>query len=165
MTRQQMRPFWLGLSAGATIAAVGAAFFFANSETVLRTSFATALTNAANAAASPAQTVASSAPISGSEEFWLTAMRHDDSQPVARPVSVGDQISMTLSGHRRTFEVATVSDFAPQITEIDTSSGPAHFVLVTARDVSNPNARPVRFVMEIDRGNVPMVGGRAGRTL
>jgi hypothetical protein len=157
-----MRPFWLGLSAGATIAAVGAAFFFANSETVLRSSFATALTNAAT---SPAKTVASAAPISGSEEFWLTAMRHDDSQPVARPVSVGDQISMTLSGHRRTFEVATVSDFAPQITEIDTSSGPAHFVMVTARDVKNPNARPVRFVMEIDRGNAPMVGGRAGRSL
>jgi hypothetical protein len=156
-----MRSFWLGLSAGATMVAVAAASFFASSETVLRSSFATALTRAA----SPTKQIASAAPISGSEEFWLTAMRRDDSTPVTRPISVGDQISLTLSGHHRTFEVASVSDFAPKITEIDTSSAPAHFVLVTARDTKDPSARPVRFVMEIDRGNAPIVGGRAGRTL
>lgn len=162
MTRQQMRSFWLGLSAGATMVAVAAASFVASSETVLRSSFATALTHAAS---SPTKQIASAAPISGSEEFWLTAMRRDDSAPVTQPVSVGDQISLTLSGHHRTFEVSSVSDFSPQITEIDTSSTPAHFVLVTARDTKDPSARPVRFVMEIDRGNAPIVGGRAGRTL
>jgi hypothetical protein len=144
------------------MAAVAAVSFLASSETVLRSSFATALTRASE---QPTQAVASTAPISGSEEFWLTAMRGDGSAPVTRPVSVGDQISMTLSGHHRTFEVSAVSDFSPQITEIDTSSGPAHFVLVTARDAKNPSARPVRFIMEIDRGNAPFVGSRGGRTL
>lgn len=161
MTRQQTRPIWLGLSAGAAMAVIAAASFFASSETVLRTSFATALTHAA----SPAQQVASINPISGSEDYWLTAMRRDDSAPVTKTVSVGDEITLTLSGHRRTFSVATVSDFAPQITEIDTSSGPEHFVLVTARDVKDPNARPIRFVMEIDRANAAIIGGRAGRSL
>jgi hypothetical protein len=144
------------------MAAVAAVSFLASSETVLRSSFATALTRASE---QPTKMIASAAPISGSEEFWLTAMRGDGSAPVTRPVSVGDQISMTLSGHHRTFEVSAVSDFSPQITEIDTSSGPAHFVLVTARDAKNPSARPVRFIMEIDRGNPPFVGSRGGRTL
>jgi hypothetical protein len=156
-----MRPFWLGLSAGAAMAVIAAASFFASSETVLRTSFATALTHAA----SPTKEVASISPISGSEDYWLTAMRRDDSAPMTKTVSVGDEITLTLSGHRRTFAVATVSDFAPQITEIDTSAGPEHFVLVTARVVKDPNARPIRFVMEIDRANAAIVGGRAGRSL
>jgi hypothetical protein len=92
-------------------------------------------------------------------------MRGDGSAPVARPVSVGDQIAMTLSGHHRTFEVSAVSDFSPKITEIDTSARPAHFVLVTARDTKDPSARPVRFIMEIDRGSPPFVTSRGGRTL
>ncbi|HVX36846.1 MAG TPA: hypothetical protein VHC71_11580 [Hyphomicrobium sp.] len=161
MTRQQLRPFWFGLSAGAAMTVIAAASFFASSETVLRSSFAKALTHAT----APTQMVASANPISGSEDYWLTAMRRDDSAPMTKTISVGDEITLTLSGHRRTFSVATVSDFAPQITEIDTSAGPEHFVLVTARDVKDPNARPIRFVMEIDRANATIVGGRAGRSL
>ncbi|HEY8194232.1 MAG TPA: hypothetical protein VIF13_04215 [Hyphomicrobium sp.] len=163
MTKQELRPFWLGLSAGTMMAVLAAASFFASSETVLRSSFATALTRTA---APQAKEVASAAPpVSGSEDFWLTAMRRDGSSPVTKTISVGDQISLTLSGQHRTFQVATVADFAPQITEIDTSASPSHFVLVTARDVRNSSAPPVRFVMEIDGGNAPIVAGRAGRTL
>ncbi len=161
MTRQPTRPFWLGLTVGATVAVVAATSFFANSETVLRKSFATALTQAA----SPAKDVASITPISGSEDYWLTAMRRDDSTPITKAVAVGDQISLTLGGHNRTFAVASVSDFSPQITEIDTSSGPERFVLVTARDVKNPNERPIRFVMEIDGASATIIGSRGGRTL
>lgn len=161
MKRQQMRPFWLSLSAGAAVAAIAVTSFFASSETVLRTSFATALTHAS----SPSKEIASITPVSGSEDFWLTAMRRDDSSPITKAVSVGDQISLTLGGHSRTFAVATVSDFAPQITEIDTSAGPERFILVTARDVKNPDARPVRFVMEVDGANATIIGGRGGRSL
>ena len=163
MTKQELRPFWLGLSAGAMMAVLAAASFFASSETVLRSSFATALTRSA---APQAKEVASAAPpISGSEDFWLTAMRRDGSSPVTKTISVGDQISLTLSGQHRAFQVATVADFAPQITEIDTSPSPSHFVLVTARDVHNSSAPPVRFVMEIDGGNAQIIAGRGGRTL
>jgi len=161
MTRQQIRPFWLGLTAGAAMATVAAVSFFASSETVLRSSFATALTQAS----APGNAVASIAPISGSEDFWLTAMRRDDSAPVTKAIAVGDQIALTLGGHRRTFAVSTVSDFAPQITEIDTSAGPERFVMITARDVKDANARPIRFVMEIDRAGTAIVGGRSGRSL
>lgn len=161
MTRQQMRPFWLGLTVGATVAVVAATSFFANSETVLRKSFATALTQAST----PATSVASITPVSGSEDYWLSAMRRDDNSPITKAVAVGDQISLTLGGHNRTFAVSSVSDFAPQITEIDTSAGPEHFILVTARDVKNPTARPIRFVMEIDGANATIIGSRGGRTL
>jgi hypothetical protein len=161
MTKQQLRPFWLGLSAGAMVATVAVALFFANSETVLRSSFTTALTRAAL----HTKEIASAAPISGSEEFWLAAMRRDRNAPVTKTISLGDKISLTLGGERRTLEVATVADFAPQTTEIDTSAGPTHFVLVTARDVNDATARPVRFVMELEQGLAPLVAGRGGRTL
>ena len=161
MTKQELRPFWLGLTAGAAVAAIAGALFFANSETVLRKSFQTAL----NKTSIEAKQVASAnAPISGSEDFWLTAMR-DGTAPVTKTISVGDQISMNLGGVRRTLEVATVADFSPQITQIDTSSGPSHLVLVTARDLGDTAARPIRFVMEIQQGGAPVVAGRTGRPL
>jgi len=160
MTKQDLRPFWLGLTAGAAVAAIAGALFFANSEAVLRKSFQTAL----NRASVQAKEVASTAPISGSEDFWLTAMR-DGTTPVNKTISVGDQISMNFGGVRRTLEVATVSDFSPKITQIDTSSGPSHLVLVTARDLGDTAARPIRFVMEIQQGGAPVVAGRAGRSL
>jgi len=161
MTKQELRPFWLGLSAGAMVAVLAGALFVASSESVLRSSFATALTRTNL----PVKETASAAPISGSEDFWLSAMRRDGNVPVTKTVSVGDQISLSLGGERRTLEVSTVSDFAPQSTKIDTSAGPTHYVLVTARDVKDTAARPVRFVMEFEQSAAPLVAGRGGRTL
>ncbi|MBS0232920.1 MAG: hypothetical protein JSR99_05490 [Proteobacteria bacterium] len=165
MTKQDVaRPFWLGLTAGAALSVAAVGLLFASSETVLRSSFQTAINNRVGA---PTKEVVASAapPISGSEDFWLSAMR-DGTDPLNKTVSVGDRISLTLGGVHRTLEVATVADFAPQITQIDTSSGPSRFVLVTARDVSDPASRPIRFVMEIQQGGSPVVaGGRNGRTL
>jgi hypothetical protein len=161
MTKQALRPFWLGLSAGTAVAAFSAGLFLMNSEAVLRSSFTAAL----NHTSPSAKQVASSAPVSGSEEFWLSAMRRDGNAPVTKTISVGDQISLSLGGERRRLEVATVADFAPQITQIDTSAGPTHFVLVTARDLSHPSAPPVRFVMELEQSVAPIVAGRNGRTL
>ncbi len=164
MTKQEVgRPFWLGLTAGAAVAAIAGALLFANSEAVLRSSFQTAL----NRTNLPAKELASaSAPVSGSEDFWLSAMRDGSATPVNKTVSVGDQISLNLGGVHRTLEVATVSDFSPQITQIDTSAGPSHLVLVTARDLNDSAAHPIRFVMEIQQvNNTPVLAGRSGRTL
>lgn len=100
-------------------------------------------------------------PVAGSEEFWLTTMGDPRIAPVAKAVSVGDRIAMRLNGEGHTFEVQSVADFAPQVTAIDTTSGPSRFVLVTARDVAVFEARPVRFVMEVfDRGPSLARGGR-----
>lgn len=169
MTKQEVtRPLWLGLAAGSTVAFAGLALFFASSESVLRSSFQTALNDRAEIHTKQVSHVASLAPatpVSGSEDFWLSAMR-DGTTPVTKAVSVGDQISLDLGGVHRTLEVSTVSDFTPQITQIDTSKTPTHLVLVTARDLNDSGARPVRFVMEIQQGGLPVVaGGRSGRTL
>ncbi|WP_414462022.1 hypothetical protein [Hyphomicrobium sp. DY-1] len=169
MTKQEVtRPLWLGLAAGSTVAFAGLALFFASSESVLRSSFQTALNDRAEIHTKQVRQVASLAPttpVSGSEDFWLSAMR-DGTTPVTKAVSVGDQISLDLGGVHRTLEVSTVSDFTPQITQIDTSKTPTHLVLVTARDLNDSGARPVRFVMEIQQGGLPVVaGGRGGRTL
>jgi hypothetical protein len=163
MTKQEVARPWLVLAAGAAVAVAGTALFFASSESVLRSSFETALDNRANV---PPKELASSStpPISGSEDFWLSAMR-DGTAPLNKTVSVGDQISLNLGGVHRTLEVATVSDFSPQFTQIDTSAAPTHLVLVTAHDLNDSTARPVRFVMEIQQGGLPVVAGRSGRTL
>lgn len=169
MTTQEVtRPLWLGLAAGSTVVFAGLALFFASSESVLRSSFQTALSDRAAINTQQFKRVASvapAAPVAGSEDFWLSAMR-DGATPVTKSISVGDQISLDLGGVHRTLEVSTVSDFTPQITQIDTSTTPTHLVLVTARDLNDSAAHPVRFVMEIQQGGLPVVaGGRSGRTL
>jgi len=162
MTKQGSRRITLGLTAGAAVAALAGALLFANSETVLRNSFQTAL-NRTNVEIKEVA-AAVSAPIAGSEEYWLTAMR-TGTAPVNKTISVGDQISMNLGGVHRTLEVSTVVDVSPQITQIDTSPGPSQLVLVTARDLRDTAARPVRFVMEIQQNGAPVMNGRTGRTL
>lgn len=165
MTRQNIRPIWLGLCSGAAMIALAGASLLASSENVLRSSFATALTKSESTVN---QRIASAAPISGSEDFWLTAMRRDGSGggPVSKTISVGDQLSMTLAGRHRTLEVSTVSDFEPKTTKISNAAGPTHFVLVTARDSADTTARPIRFIMEVDQGDPSLVmGSRGGRAL
>ena len=46
MTKQEVRPLWLGLSAGTAVAVLAAGLFLISSETVLRSSFSTALGHA-----------------------------------------------------------------------------------------------------------------------
>jgi hypothetical protein len=166
MTTQEVtRPLWVGLAAGATVFAAGLALFFASSESALRSSFQTALNDRAEVMPKQVASASPSPPISGSEDFWLSAMR-DGTTPVTKAISVGDQISLDVGGVRRTLEVSTVADFTPQITQIDTSNAPSHLVLVTARDLNDPSGHPVRFVMETQPGTLPVVaGGRSGRTL
>ncbi len=148
------------------VAVVGALGFFGtmaatSSETLLRSSFSTALNNTVIN-----QVVAAkSAPISGSEDFWLSAMRQDGRSSITKAVSIGDQISLSLGGERRTLEVAAVSEFTPQITEIDTSSSHSRLVLVTARDTSNSARQPIRFVMEIEKPSAADGQGRGARAL
>jgi hypothetical protein len=107
------------------------------------------------------QQVAKAAPISGSEDFWLTADRSGGSLPVTKTVAVGDHIALTLGGQARQLEVAAVREFAPSTTEIDTRSGHSYFVLVTARETASKDARSIRFVMEVEQKPAPAIGAQA----
>lgn len=151
-------------TAAAALAALaaGMTLLTQSSETMLRSSFARALDPIPDPSNEPA--VAAN-PLSGSEEFWLTAMNREVAQPVSKSVSLGDRITFTLDGKERQYRVTSVSDFEPGKTEIDTRARPIRLVLVTARDTNDITARTVRFVMEIEGDPATVVSGTPARTL
>ena len=158
VSRSFLSGWTLTLGALATAAAVSTGTVLAtNSEAVLRNSFSMAL----NTLPSANQQAAKSAPISGSEEYWLTADRSGGSLPVTKAISVGDRIDLTLGGLDRQLEVASVSEYAPLATEIDTRSSKSRYILVMAREAGNKDARTVRFIMEVDSKSAPAIGTQA----
>lgn len=155
------------LTAGLTLACAlvfGAALSSSTSEKVLRASFATALDHA------PAHSVAvasadTPAPVSGSEDYWLNDESRNASVEAKKAVSVGDTISLDLGGERRTLQVSKISEYTPHMTEIDTTTHPSHFVMITARDNADPASRPIRLVMEIEQANASVSSLHSGRSL
>lgn len=143
----------------------GAIVVAGNSESLLRSSFDQAIRKSAEAPA----TQTSRIPVSGSEDFWLTAFTNDRTndggQPVSKSVTIGDRISMTLGGVEKRLEVASVSEFDPKTTEIDTRARSVRLVLVTARDSSDNRARPIRFVMEVETTPEQGVAAAPAKTL
>ena len=162
------RPFLAGhVFAGVALTALGGALVGAsNSENLLRSSFDQAIRNSAEAPVTQeARIPAAVSPVSGSEEFWLTALAHDGGQPVSKSVTIGDRISMSLGGVEKSLEVASVSEFDPKITEIDTRTRSVRLVLVTARDTADSRARPIRFVMELETAPEQGVAAAPAKTL
>ena len=162
------RPFLAGhVFAGVALTALGGALVGAsNSENLLRSSFDQAIRNSAEAPVTQAARIpAAVSPVSGSEEFWLTALAHDGGQPVSKSVTIGDRISMSLGGVEKSLEVASVSEFDPKITEIDTRTRSVRLVLVTARDTADSRARPIRFVMELETAPEQGVAAAPAKTL
>ena len=151
------------MSGGAIMALAGTALFAASSENLLRSSFGSAL----HAAADTQSRVSApkSVPMAGSEEFWLSAMRHDGPAPLTKTVAVGDRITMTLSGVERQLEVANVAEFEPKITAVNTTPDATRFVLITARDTRDATARPIRFAVEIQPDAAPVAGMKTARAL
>jgi hypothetical protein len=143
----------------------GAIAVAGNSENILRSSFDQAIRKSAQTTVAQASRI----PVSGSEEFWLTALTsdgtNDGGHPVSKSVTIGDRISMTLGGVEKNLEVASVSEFDPKTTEIDTRARSVRLVLVTARDTSDDRARPVRFVMEIETTPEPTMTEIPAKTL
>lgn len=148
---------------GAALVASGL-IFSSNSEEVLRDSFAVALKDAPTAEQVRAPDRVASAPIAGSEEYWLTAMRSENALPVTRVISIGDRIALRLGGNSRQLVVSSVSELAPQATEIDTRSGQSRTLLITAQEAGNRAAPPIRFLMEIETP-ATTVSAAAGRVL
>ena len=165
MTRISGLNFWTFGGATALLAlgatAFGGSIVSTSSEALLRSSFSTAL---GDPLIKPSR-LAKAVPVAGTEEYWLTAMRQEGGAPVTKAVSVGDHISLSLGGHERKLEVASVSAFAPSVTEIDTTAGASHFVLVTARDSGNAAALPIRFVMELANAAAAVADTKPARAL
>jgi hypothetical protein len=102
--------------------------------------------------------------VSGSEEFWLTHLVHDAATTAAKPVAVGDRITISSNGTERVLGVVSVDRLDSQVMQIS-SERHAPLLLVTCRDVANPDARPVRFVVEAGEEFPALSSAKVGRTL
>ncbi|MGL4397557.1 MAG: hypothetical protein ACRCS9_13535 [Hyphomicrobium sp.] len=145
-----------GCAALSLVAAAG--LLTASSEALLRSSFSHALNTTTAVAAHKA---AKSVPVAGTEDYWLSAMRQQPGAPLTKAVAIGDRITLTLAGIDRNFEVASVANYDPGVTEIDTRAAASRFVVITARDSGDADARPIRFIMELEGSVAPAPGTQA----
>ena len=87
--------------------------------------------------------------IGAGEQLRVTRAAHDPSAVFAKPVAIGDRITIASGGRERTLHVVKVDQLDSAI--VPTSSGhPAPLLLVTCQDEANASARPVRFLIESD---------------
>jgi hypothetical protein len=147
----------LGLSA---VGLAGAAVTLGNGEAVVERGFQRAIAGLDGAAAEHKVLPV----VSGSEEFWLTHLVHNTGAPVAKPVSVGDRITIASNGTERVLGVVSVDRLDSQVMQIS-SERPTPLLLVTCRDVANPDARPIRFVVEAGEEFPALSSAKVARTL
>jgi hypothetical protein len=102
--------------------------------------------------------------VAGSEEFWLTHLVHDAGQATPKLVAVGDRITINSGGRERVLSVVTVDKLDSQVLPVS-SERPTPLLLVTCRDAAEPQARPVRFLIEAGEGLPAMSSAKAARTL
>jgi hypothetical protein len=103
--------------------------------------------------------------VAGSEQFWLTHVVHDaGALPLAKPVAVGDRITITSGGRERILNVVTIDKLDSSLI-LTSSEQPARLLLVTCRDETDPEARPVRFLIEADDEIPALSSVRTARTL
>ncbi len=144
------------------IAAAGlgaAAVTLGNGEAVVERGFQRAIANMdTNSATRPLPVVA------GSEEFWLTHVVHDATFVPTKPVAVGDRITISSQGRDRVLNVTTIEKLDRQVLPV--SSEPATpLLLVTCRDETNPEGRPVRFLIEAGDTLPALSSAKAARIL
>ncbi|WP_072376007.1 hypothetical protein [Hyphomicrobium sp. NDB2Meth4] len=148
----------LGLSAAGLGAA---AVTLGNGEAVVERGFQRAIANMdADAGAKRAAPV-----VAGTEEFWLTHVVHDAGTATAKPVSVGDRITISSNGTQRVLNVVTVDRLDNQVLPVSSTAHPTPLILVTCRDEANPQARPVRFLLEAGEELPALSAVKAARTL
>jgi hypothetical protein len=83
---------------------------------------------------------------------------------VTKPVAVGDRITISSGGLDRVLHVATIDKLDSSLV-LASSEQPAHMLLVTCRDQANPDAKPVRFLIEADEEIPALSSARTARTL
>ena len=162
MARRALRLTNLPVAAlGLVAAGVGiAAMTLGSSDTVVERGFERAL---ASRAEQPGDTRIAAPAISGSEQFWLTHVVHDGT-PFAKPVAVGDRVTITSGGRERILHVVTVDKLDQKIVPIS-SERPTRLLLVTCRDQADPDSRPVRFLIEADDQLPVLSSAKAARAL
>jgi hypothetical protein len=89
----------------------------------------------------------------GDEGFWLTRATTDSSSPFAKPILVGDHITISnAGGDNRRFEVTAMKALGPDGTPAaEGNLAPSRLMLVVCRliEASDREPRFVRFIVEM----------------
>lgn len=146
---------------GVAAAGLGAAAVtLGNGEAVVERGFQRAIANmdAKGPAGHPLPVVA------GSEEFWLTHVVHDAGFTSTKPVAVGDRITISSNGRDRVLNVTAIEKLDSKVLSVS-SERQAPLLLVTCRDETNPQGRPVRFLIEAGDELPALSSAKAARVL
>lgn len=90
----------------------------------------------------------------GDEGYWLTRAEVESPAPFAKPLAVGDRITIAgRDGRERHLEVADLKAVGGTLLR----AGSPRLLLVTCRvlDASAQEARPVRFIVEAEPAEPP----------
>ena len=81
-------------------------------------------------------------------------------------LAIGDEIMLTEPDRaENTFRILSVEFLNDTVTRIDTSLSPARRLLITARDMNDPEGRVIRFVLNIDSSPASVVEHSQNQTL
>lgn len=139
-----------------------AAVTIGNGESVVARSFQTAIADMDEQTPSP---VRGGPVVAGTEDFWLSNVAHVGALD-AKPVSIGDRITISANGRDRVLNVVTVDRVIDNnITPVSSAERPTQLLLVTCRDESNPRAQPIRFVIEAPHEMPALSSAKTIRTL
>ncbi len=87
----------------------------------------------------------------GDEGYWLTRAEVESPAPFAKPLAIGDRISISgHDGHNRQLEVVDLKAIGGNLVRTDQAVHP-HLLLVTCRvagEAAGPASAPVRFIVE-----------------
>lgn len=96
--------------------------------------------------------------------FWLRHVVHDASTNKSKPLGVGDSITFNSGGRERVLHVVKVDKLDSSVLPVSSEQS-APLLLVTCQDQANPEARPVRFLIEAEDGLPTLSPVSAPRTL
>jgi hypothetical protein len=149
----------------AAVGLVAAAYGLGGSDAVVERGFARAL---ASLDGSAAQAQGADLLTTPGEQLRISRVAHDGTRdaakPFAKPVAIGDRITIASGGRERKLHVVKIDQLDSSIVPAS-SANPAPLLLVTCSDDSNPKARPVRFLIEADETLPTLSVTAAARTL
>lgn len=163
--RKALLALSLALSATGAVA-------LANTDALVERGFAIALqTPSATAAHSRPASV--TAPVAGSEEFWLSAVNAANSgTPGAvslaawtAPVKLGASLTLTIAGQEHALEVIAIAELPASVTHVDTSAPAGGLVMVSCREPGKPDGAVLRFLVEPGAQTSPQVAVATPRAL
>lgn len=152
---------------GVAAVALSAAVYSLGSDAVLERGFEKAfasLDGAAALAQGAGKTADKGADVvtTAGEHLRVSKVAHN-ADAFAKPVSIGDRITIASGGRERTLHVVKVDQLDSSIVPAS-SANPAPLLLVTCSDEKNPKARPVRFLIEADEA-LPVLSAAGARVL